>query len=215
MGYDDDEGLSLTGRSGMPFRPFLPYVTYAADQAQTYRAFTGTGTAAFVLTPRPTDCLRRRPAVSLEIPCSWDHWEQHRQHLRPGGEEFQAVRLDALVDGGRQVRRPSRMSKCEAGRIWSSWIPSLGASSGASHRACILTLSGGSTVLKPGAETASSSTVRPAPDPSAGVSLAATGLTAGTLYFVYAYMNSRDRSAGSRHPNHTPQARMGSSRIRW
>ena len=63
-------------------------------------------------------------------------------------------------------------------------------SSGTSHGACLLTLSGGSLVLKPWRGNGLIINGATCTIPTAGISLAATGLTAGTLYYVYAYMNS-------------------------
>ena len=82
-------------------------------------------------------------------------------------------------------------------------------SSGTSHGACLLTLSGGSLVLKPWRGNGLIINGATCTIPSAGVSLAATGLTAGTLYFVYAFMNGASMELEGVATVHTTDADNG------
>lgn len=74
------------------------------------------------------------------------------------------------------------------------------------HGACIMVLSGVSLVLKPWGGNGITINGVNYQIPSAGVSLDVTGMTAGTLYYIYAYMNSGTMTlekSATAHATHT------------
>jgi hypothetical protein len=79
----------------------------------------------------------------------------------------------------------------------------------AGHGQCVLAKSGANILLSPknGNKLIINGSVQSIP--SAGVSLAATGLTAGTSYFIYAYMNSGTMTLEASATGHSTDAATG------
>ena len=79
----------------------------------------------------------------------------------------------------------------------------------AQHGQCRLSLSGGNLKLVPfnGNKLVINGTMQTVP--SAGITLAATGLTAGTLYYIYAYMNAGTMTLEAVTTTHTTDSGTG------
>lgn len=174
--------------------------TYAAMQTQDANAATTTGTSpSFILTLSPAP-----GALALFLnPCVKFHAAGGASNtLNING--LGAVALKQYDGGGNKIPFVPFLGQIVS-MVFDGTDLVVGAasSSGASHGACILTLSGGSLVLKPWKGNGLIINGATCTIPSAGVSLAATGLTAGTLYFVYAYMNSGTMTLEASTTTHT------------
>lgn len=190
VGYDSGTAYPV-GTLGYALQSAAPssYLTYAEDQAQTYRAFTAAGTApAFTLTPSPVVSALAEP-MGFEVKFA-ANGTTGSNTLNVSGLGAVALKqydsAGSLVDG---VIKSGQIAKVRYnGTYWVILNP-LPAQAG-QHGACIMVLSGASLVLKPWGGNGITINGVNYQIPSAGVSLAVTGMTAGTLYYIYAYMNS-------------------------
>ena len=205
VGYDEDEvypdGTVGHAISSVP----SAYVTYAEVQNQTYVAFASGGTApAFTLTPSPA-LTALADGQELEVAFGADGTTGSNT-LNVSGLGAKALKQydssGSLVSG---VVKNGFIAKVRYnGTYWVILNP-LPAQTG-QHGACIMVLSGVSLVLKPWGGNGITINGVNYQIPSAGVSLAVTGMTAGTLYYIYAYMNSGTMTlekSATAHATHT------------
>ena len=162
--------------------------TYAEVQNQTYVAFTAAGTApAFTVTPSPA-LTALADGQELEVAFGAD-----------GTTGSNTLNVSAL--GAKALKQYDSSGYLISGVVKNGfiarvryngtyWVILNPLQPQTAHGNCVLVLSSGSLVLKPWKGNGLIINGATCTIPSAGVSLAATGLTAGALYYIYAYMNS-------------------------
>ena len=162
-------------------------LTYAEAQAETYTSFTAGGTApAYTLTPTPTVSALTTQAFTVKFAADGTTGSNTLNVSGLGAVALkQCDASGALVDG---VVKAGFIAKVKYNGTY--WVILNPLQPQSAHGNGIMVLSSGSLVLKPWRGNGIIINGATCTIPSAGVSLAATGLTAGTLYFVYAYMNS-------------------------
>lgn len=92
---------------------------------------------------------------------------------------------------------------------WVLQNPATGVKTNFGHGQCYLALSGGNLVLSPRNGNKLMIAGVSQSVPSGGVSLAATGLTPGTTYFIYAYMNGATMTLEASTTGHSTDATTG------
>lgn len=182
---------------------------WAAAQTQDGRAYDSTGTApAYVLTPDP--------AITAYAAGQRFRWAIHANGTTGsntgnisglGAISFkQRGGTGALVDG---ILKTGQLADVEVAYDGSNYylviLNPLPVQT-PPHGACVAVLSGGNLVLKPWLGNGLIIGGVNYTIPSTGILLAPTGLTPGTLYFVYAYMNNGAmtlEAATTGHATHT------------
>ena len=161
--------------------------TYAEIQEETYTAFVAGGTApAFELTPSPAVSSLTTQAFVVTFAADGTTGSNTLNVSGLGAVALkQCGSSGALVDG---VVKNGFIAKIKYNGTY--WVILNPLQPQAAHGNCVLVLSAGSLVLKPWRGNGLIINGATCTIPSTGVSLAVTGMTAGTLYYVYAYMNS-------------------------